>query len=98
MTTIDKVVNLALTSNGIDIDTSGYNARVVRYLAVMKLSREHLLTDEAAKEILSGCLTPGDESTRQDDSELFYLTPDEARMAIAQGIIDHVLGGEDEQR
>lgn len=47
-------------------------ARKVRLAMVMNVLKQDLISLADAKEILSGCLTPDDESTRADDRDLLF--------------------------
>ena len=59
-------------------------ARTLRYIAVREYHDAGMLTRENALEILRGCLSPGDESTRCDDSVLLDASP----AAIAEFLSD----------
>lgn len=60
-------------------------ARAARFMTVRSLVDSGVFTKEDAKEILSGPLTPGDDSTIYDDSELIDLDAEEAVKAIQLG-------------
>ena len=50
-------------------------ARTLRYIAVREYHDAGRLAREDALEILRGCLSPGDECTRCDDSVLLDASP-----------------------
>lgn len=53
-------------------------ARMLRLAIVRNLRSQGLLDEAFAVELLQGCLTPGDESTRVDDSGLLNATLEQA--------------------
>ncbi len=57
-------------------------ARTLRFIAVRGYYQAGELTEAEAIEILDGCLTPGDETTRVDDSALLNMSNDEAADAL----------------
>lgn len=50
-------------------------ARMIRFITVRGYLKNGDITEEDAKEILSGCLSPDDESTRIDDSSWLNENP-----------------------
>jgi hypothetical protein len=58
---------------GEDIMNDRNNARFLRVAIVRNVLRQGLLDRDDALEILSGCLTPGDETTRVDDRDLLDI-------------------------
>lgn len=66
-------------------------ARMLRFAIVHNVLRQGLIDEADAKELLSGCLTPGDERTRVDDSGLLSMTFNEAEAATKD---DHAGKGE----
>ena len=60
-------------------------ARMLRLAVVKNLLGQGQLNAGDAQELLSGCLTPDNESSRIDDSSLLSLTFDEAVEATKDG-------------
>lgn len=60
-------------------------ARMLRLAVVRNLLGQGLIGADDARELLSGCLTPGDETTRVDDSCLLSMTFEEAVEATKDG-------------
>lgn len=58
-------------------------ARMIRYRTIATLYMAGTLTKEEASEILTGCLTPGDETTRVDDAPLLDKTYQEVFSSIS---------------
>lgn len=53
------------------------NARFLRIAVIHNLLESGYLDRADAIEILQGCLTPGDETTRQDDSHMLDWTAEQ---------------------
>lgn len=58
--------------------TNRQGARMLRLAVVKNVFGQGLISESEAKELLSGCLSPGDESTRIDDSALLNVTFEQA--------------------
>lgn len=63
-----------------DIETR--MARALRFITVRGYYQAGEITEAEAIEILGGCLTPGDETTRVDDSALLGMSNDAAADAL----------------
>ena len=61
------------------IDIELRNARGLRLAIVRNQLRQSNLTREQAEELLRGCLVPGNEMTRIDDSDLIDTSIEELR-------------------
>lgn len=66
------------------MSTKRYYARILRLGVVSQMYRGGELTVEEAVEILQGCLRPGDESTRIDDSALLDENTEKAFEVIKE--------------
>lgn len=60
-------------------------ARMLRLAVIKNLLGQGAISADDARELLSGCLTPGDETTRVDDSGLLSMTFEEAVEATKDG-------------
>lgn len=58
--------------------TARQGARMLRLAVVKNVFGQGLISESEAEELLSGCLSPGDESTRIDDSALLNVTFEQA--------------------
>lgn len=61
-------------------------ARFLRIAIVRNRFEQGNISEELALDILSDCLSPGDESTRVDDIELLYLSLPELNERFGTGL------------
>lgn len=71
-----------------EINVTEYLARLVRLLSVRQFYLSGLIDEDNAVEILNGCLSPDDESTKRNDSDLLddakSMTETEAAEMLAE--------------
>lgn len=60
-------------------------ARFLRIATIRNVLGSNLIDREDALELLKGCLTPGDESTRQDDSYMLDWTVEQVEQELGFG-------------
>ena len=58
------------TAEAVPAHEALFIARLMRLMTVRAYREQGTLTDNDAHDLLAGCLTPGDDSTRVDDSAL----------------------------